>query len=306
LNLQQLEYILAVDAHRHFVKAAEACHVTQPTLSMMIQKLEEEVGAKIFDRSKQPVVPTDIGTKLIEQARAVLGQVAEMKELVSVQKNTVEGDLTLGIIPTLAPYLVPLFVQSFLASYPHLRLKIVENTTEIIVDKLRKGQLDAGILVTPLQNEAILEIPLFYEAFVVYSSHGYDKEFLLPEDLNPNDLWLLEEGHCFRSQIMNLCELRRTGGRFEYEAGSIETLKQLVDTQNGITILPDLATLSLTDDQRRKIHYFAEPQPVREVSLVTQRDFVKKRLVEALKTEILANLPREKMRQSFKILSFEL
>ena len=298
MNLQQLEYISAVELHRHFAKAAEACHVTQPTLSMMIQKLEDELSVKIFDRSKQPVVPTEIGVLLIDQARLILNQVKQLKETVNQQKSTVEGDFTIGIIPTLAPYLVPLFVQSFLQNYPQVRLRIVEHTTEIIVEKLKKGLLDAGILVTPLSNERILEIPLFYEAFVVYSSHPYEKEYLLPEDLNPNELWLLQEGHCFRSQIMNLCELRRSSNSaFEYESGSIETLKQLVDNQNGITILPDLATLNLSETQRQKIKHFAAPPPVREVSIVVQRDFIKQGLVQALKTEILANLPPNKMQK---------
>lgn len=296
MNFQQLEYIVAVDAYRHFAKAAEACFVTQPTLSMMVQKLEDELGTKIFDRSRQPVVPTQVGEVLLAQARLILGQVRQLKETVNEQKNSLSGDFTMGIIPTLAPYLVPLFVQSFLEKYPHVRLRIVENTTEIIVEKLKKGLLDAGILVTPLHLDFIKEIPVFYEAFVVYSSHGYAKEYLLPEDLNPNDLWLLQEGHCFRSQVMNLCELRRTADApFDYEAGSIETLKQLVDSQSGVAILPDLATLHLSDNQRQKIKRFAAPQPVREVSIVTQRDYLKQRLVEALKTEILENLPAEKM-----------
>ena len=301
MNLQQLEYISAVELYRHFAKAAEACHVTQPTLSMMIQKLEDELAVKIFDRSKQPVVPTKIGVLLIDQARLILNQVKQMKETVRQQKNDVAGDFTIGIIPTLAPYLVPLFIQSFLQNYPQVRLRIVEHTTEIIAEKLKKGLLDAGILVTPLGNESIVEIPLFYEAFVVYSSHPYDKEYLLPEDLNPNELWLLQEGHCFRSQIMNLCELRRnSNSAFEYESGSIETLKQLVDNQNGITILPDLATLNLNETQRKKIKHFAAPPPVREVSIVVQRDFVRQGLVQALKTEILANCPPDKMQKQGK------
>ena len=298
MNLQQLEYILAIDTHRHFARAADACHVTQPTLSMMVLKLEDELDVKIFDRGKQPVVPTEIGGLIIDQARGILNQIKQLKETVYQQKNEVAGDFTLGIIPTLAPYLVPLFVRSFLAHYPKVRLKIVEYTTEILAEKLKKGLLDAGILVTPLHNDNLTEIHLFDEAFVVYSSYHFDKQYLLPEDLNPNELWLLQEGHCFRSQIMNLCELRRnSNAAFEYESGSIETLKQLVDNQNGITILPDLATLNLSDSQRLKIKQFATPPPVREVSIVVQRDYVRLGLVQALRTEILANIPADKMQK---------
>ena len=299
MNLQQLEYISAVDTHRHFAKAADACHVTQPTLSMMVHKLEDELNVKIFDRSKQPVVPTEIGFLVIEQARLILNQLKQLKETVHQQKNGVEGNFTIGIIPTLAPYLVPLFVRSFLENYPKVRLKIVEHTTEIIVEKLIKGQLDAGILVTPLHNDNLAEFYLFDEAFVVYSSHNFDKQYLLAEDINPNELWLLQEGHCFRSQIMNLCELRRnSSAAFEYESGSIETLKQLVDKQNGTTILPDLATLNLSETQRGRIKQFAAPPPVREVSIVVQKDYIRHGLVQALRNEVLANVPTDKMQQS--------
>lgn len=299
MNLQQLEYISAVDTHRHFAKAADACHVTQPTLSMMVHKLEDELNVKIFDRSKQPVVPTEIGFLVIEQARLILNQLKQLKETVHQQKNGVEGNFTIGIIPTLAPYLVPLFVRSFLENYPKVRLKIVEHTTEIIVEKLIKGQLDAGILVTPLHNDNLAEFYLFDEAFVVYSSHNFDKQYLLAEDINPNELWLLQEGHCFRSQIMNLCELRRnSSAAFEYESGSIETLKQLVDNQNGTTILPDLATLNLSETQRGRIKQFAAPPPVREVSIVVQKDYIRHGLVQALRNEVLANVPTDKMQQS--------
>lgn len=298
MNFQQLEYVLAVDMHRHFAKAAEQCHVTQPTLSMMIQKLEEETGVKIFDRSRQPVVPTQAGASLIAQARVVLREVERFREIAREEESSLRGELRIGIIPTLSPYLLPLFLQSFVEKYPGIRLKINERTTSALIDSLHKGQLDAAILVTPLNDATLREDPLFYEAFVVYSGHDYHKEYLLPEDIDPNRLWLLEEGHCFRSQIMNICELRRKEQlSVEYEAGSLETLKQLVDAQNGITILPELATRYLTEQQLLKVKHFVAPEPVREVSLVTHRHFVKQRLMEALKNEILLHLPPDKVRQ---------
>ena len=291
MNLQQLEYIIAVDNHRHFGRAAEACFVSQPTLSMMIHKLEEELGARIFDRSRQPVVPTDTGRMLLDQARKVLQETAALREIVDQQQGVVAGFLHLGIIPTLAPYLLPLFIGTFLEKYPKIHLKISDMTTNQMVEALKRGRLDIGILVTPLYDPNIREQALFYEPFHVYTHHPYEKEFLLPDDINPNELLLLEEGHCLRSQMLKLCELRRQSNQqLQYEAGSIETLKQLVEHQQGTTILPELAALQLSEEQRRWLKPFQPPAPVREVSLVTHRDFVRVQLLDALRTTILDNI----------------
>lgn len=302
MNLSQLEYIIAVNEHRHFAKAAKSCFITQPTLSMMIQKLEEELGVKIFDRSKKPVSPTEVGQQIIEQAQKTLIESRKIKELVESHKNVFAGTIRLGIIPTLAPYLLPLFIKSFLEKYPLIRLKISEYTTENIIRKLEKGEIDMGILVTPLNHKYIRERPLFYESFLIYSSHNYEKEYLLPEDLDLNELWLLEEGHCFRSQILNLCELRRKEDlQIEYAAGSIETLRQLVENQKGVTILPELSTRYLSAENRKKLVQFQPPAPAREVSLVMHRNFVKQRFAEILESEILAAIPEEiKNRKEFE------
>lgn len=303
MNLQQLEYIVAVDALKHFSSAAAKCHVTQPTLSMMIQKLEEELDVKIFDRSKQPVRTTDIGKIVIEQARMILGEVSNLKKLVAEQKGTLNGELRIGIIPTLAPYLLPLFLTGFLKKYPGLRLKISELTTDQIIEKLNTQLLDAGILATPLKVPSIKEFPLFYEQFVVYASQNeklMKKKYLLADDIDVNHLWLLEEGHCLRSQVVNLCELKRKETllqNLDYEAGSIETLKKMVDMNSGITILPELALRDLSKVQMKNIRFFKSPAPVREVSIVTYRYFVKSHLIEALKKEILANIPKAMLGQ---------
>jgi len=213
-------------------------------------------------------------------------------QIVNEQQGVVAGLLDLGIIPTLAPYLVPLFITQFLKKYPLVRIRVQEVTTELLVDKLKKGQIDVGILVTPIKDVAIRETPLFYEAFMVYSSHAFEKAYLLPEDINPNELWLLEEGHCFRSQILNLCELKKqTDSHLQYEAGSIETLKQLVEKHQGVTILPELAIRTLSPGEKKRLTPFKPPVPTREVSLVTHRDYIKKDLIEALKSEVLASLP---------------
>ncbi len=299
MNLQQLEYIAAVDATRHFVTAAERCFVTQATLSMMIKKLEEELGVRIFDRSKHPVVPTETGEKLILQAKIVLQEVSRMKEIVQEEKGEVKGALKLGIIPTLAPYLLPLFMRSFLKQYPLVTLQVYEMMTENAIRKLQQNELDIAILATPLNQPSLREEPLFYEQFVVYASSGeklMKKKYLLADDIDVNRLWLLEEGHCLRTQVINLCELKKREKavhQFDFETGSIETLKKFVDTYQGVTILPELALKDLKPEQRDNIRFFKSPAPVREISLVTYRHFVKKRLVEVLKEAILNSLNPE-------------
>ncbi len=303
MTFVQLEYIVAVDTYRHFAIAAGHCFVTQPTLSMQVQKLEEELGLKIFDRSKQPVIPTEAGRAVIDQARKTLAEKQRIGEIIQEKKGILTGELRIGIIPTLAPYLLPLFVQTFTAKYPLIKLVVNELTTESVVARLREGRIDVGILVTPLQETGIREQVLFYEELLVYVSRknaAWKKTYMLAQDIDPNKLWLLEEGHCFRSQIARLCELRKAskeGSHFDYEAGSLETLRRMVELNDGITILPELATLDLTGKQQQLIRHFKRPAPMREVSLVVHRDFVKQRLVQALHQEILRSVP-EKVRQN--------
>ncbi|MFN4247517.1 MAG: LysR substrate-binding domain-containing protein [Flavipsychrobacter sp.] len=299
MNLQQLEYIVAVDVHRHFVTAAERCFVTQATLSMMIKKLEDELEVKIFDRSKQPVVPTEIGKLIIAQAKKALQDTARIKEIVNEERGLVRGELKVGIIPTLAPYIIPMFINSFLKKYPDVKLQISELTTEAITEKLEQYSLDVGIMATPLNNTALIEQPLFYEQFVVYASAQeklLKKKYLLAQDIDINRLWLLEEGHCLRSQVMNLCELKHREKelhQLDFESGSIETLKKIVDLNQGITILPELALNDLHASQRDRVRQFKSPAPVREISIVTFRHFVKEKLIDALKQEILDNIPAD-------------
>ncbi len=297
MTITQLEYIVAVDTHRHFAKAAEKCFITQPTLSMQIQKLEEKLGSKIFDRSKQPVIPTEIGEEIIQQARIILNEVKKIDQLISDKQGILQGELKIGIIPTLAPYLLPLFLQPFLKKYPDVIIKVKEMTTDIIVEKLKTGRIDAGLLVTPLQEPSITEYPLFYEELVAYVSKknaAFKKTYVLADDIDLKELWLLEEGHCFRSQIINLCELKKQTkekSNFEYEAGSVETLRKMVELNNGVTILPELATLDFSTKQLNMIRHFKSPAPVREVSLVTHRDYMKKKLIDVLKQQIIDILP---------------
>jgi LysR family hydrogen peroxide-inducible transcriptional activator len=299
MNLQQLEYIIAVDTYRHFLRASEKCFVTQATLSMMIQKLENELGVKIFDRSKHPVKPTEIGVKIILQARRIVSEAGRIKELVKTERGEISGELKVGIIPTLAPYLLPLFLKDFTTKYPQVKLIISEHTTASVINRLKAGQLDTGILATPLNDSDIKEHILFYEKYFLYvndEEKGFNKNYVMPKDIDINRLWLLEEGHCMRSQILNFCELKKQSEQMEklhYEAGSIETLKNLVEKNFGITIIPELAVFNLSKTQKKRVRFFRPPTPVREISIVVHREYVKDKLIEALKETILSFIPDE-------------
>jgi LysR family hydrogen peroxide-inducible transcriptional activator len=296
MTLTQLEYIAALDTHRHFVLASEKCFVTQPTLSMQIQKLEEELGVKIFDRTKQPVIPTEIGARIIAQARIVLKEAGLIREMISEQKDTMTGEIRIGVIPTIAPYLLPPLFKTIREKYPQVKLVVKELITEDVIHELKNNRLDCGIVVTPLKDASIKEDILFYEELFVYVSRKnllFDKKYVMPAEINPDQLWLLEEGHCFRSQILNLCELQKhTGLNFKYETGNIETLKRMVDKTDGITILPELAVMEFAKPQLKFVKRLKEPSPAREVSLVTHRDHLKTKLIQLLKDEVLSIVPK--------------
>ncbi|MDU1892557.1 MAG: LysR substrate-binding domain-containing protein [Dysgonomonas sp.] len=307
MNIQQLEYIIAVDNHRHFAKAAEASFVTQPTLSMMIQKLEDELGIKIFDRSQLPVQPTVIGTQIINQARVIVSQVKQIKEIIQEEKGIVQGVFKLGIIPTIAPYLLPKLMQIHNQNGYDIVLVIEETTTGQIIDKLLNGSLDGAILATPLKNDKLTEHPLYYERFFAYVSPRetslYVKKDLEEDDLNVNRLWLLEEVHCFRSQILRICNMRKrksSHSLFTYEAGSINTLVNIVDNNSGLTIIPEMALDELSEKQRRNIRPLKDISPVREVSLVTRKEFLRERVLDILISEVKQAVPKELLDMELK------
>ncbi len=295
MTLIQFEYIVAVDNYRHFGRAAAACFVTQPTLSMQIHKLEDQLGVVIFDRSKQPVVPTDIGKRIIGQARTVINESKKVKELVDDEKGEVSGELTIGIIPTLSPYLLPLFINSFIEKYPHVNVKVEELITEQVVHKLKNEMLDIGIIVTPYDDPGLITKPLFYEEFFGYVSSRselYNKRELTSDGIPSEEVWLLNEGHCFRDQVLNVCQsYKERDSQFKYESGSLEALKRIVDKHGGMTLLPELATLDFEKETKLKLRPFTNPKPVREVSLVMHRSYLKRKLVEALHKEILDAIP---------------
>ncbi len=292
-TISQLEYIIALDTYRHFGKAADNCFITQPTLSMQINKLEENLGVKIFDRSRHPVVPTELGSVLLEQARRVVNEARKMEELIEDQKSEIAGDLRIGIIPTIAPYLIPLFATNFMRNYPDINIKVEELLTSATLQKVKDESIDVGIVVGPIDDPAIREVPIYYEKFLAYAHKTKIEEGAIVggNDLESVDLWLLNEGHCFREQVLNICKNRNFDNILNYQSGSLEALKRMVDKQGGITLLPELATFDLAEIDKVKLHVFKKPTPFREISLVMKRDFLKRRLIESLQKEIIFSLP---------------
>jgi LysR family hydrogen peroxide-inducible transcriptional activator len=297
MTLVQLEYIVAVDTYRSFVGAAEKCFVTQPTLSMQVQKLEEMLNVKLFDRSKQPVVPTEIGAQIVAQARVILQESQKIKEIINSQQQEIVGELRLGIIPTVAPYLLPQVIAAMMEKYPDLKLLIWEYTTEDIIHHIKTGVLDCGILATPLGDPAVEETALYYESFVTYISKNsklFKKKTIDADDLEDENIWLLNEGHCMRSQVLNICRSTKDNRLqgLTYHTGSVETLIRMVDRNDGATLLPELALAELSNKQLTKVRSFKAPEPVREISLVTHKNFIKRRMLNALKEEILSVIPK--------------
>jgi LysR family hydrogen peroxide-inducible transcriptional activator len=291
MNLQQLEYIVALDLHRNHAKAADHCHVTQPTLSTMVKKLEEELGVNIFDRG-QPLKPSASGEIIINRARQILLEVKNLKEFIRNEKDSIEGEFRLGVIPTLAPYLLPKFLNEFLERHPGTSFTVMEMQTDEIVKNLKTSRLDVGILVTPLENREIREIPVFYEPILLYTSENlkyYDQEKVNLKSLDTEKLLLLEEGHCFRGQVMNLCPAKgkRSRHQLNYQSGSFETLKAMVDNNYGYTLIPELAV----HGKNKHVKHFNSPEPVREVSLAVHHGFAKEMLLIKLRDAILKAIP---------------
>lgn len=290
MTITQIEYALAVYQKRNFVEAAKYCHVSQPTLSMQLKKLEEEIGLVLFDRSKSPLLVTEEGERFIEQSKIVL---LEYKKLYQHDEKDLKGELIIGIIPTIAPYLIPLFLPRFLIDFPLISIRFKELQTHEIIDELRRDEIHAGILATPLKENSLIEKVLYYEQFVPYVSPEHKlakKQIIDPGEIHGDGLWLLEEGHCLRTQILKLCSLKRQVGQPVFSGGSLETLMRLVDQNLGMTILPFLA---LSYAKEKNIRKFGHDIPVREVSLVTARNFYKENLINALESSILESLPGE-------------
>ena len=297
MTLQQLEYILAVNQFRHFAKAAEYCRVTQPTLSAMIQKLEEELDTRIFDRSQQPVCPTPVGIHIIEQAQNILVQANRIKNIIEEEKHSLTGTFKLGILPTVAPYLLPRFFPQLMKKYPDLDIRVVEMKTNDIKKALQTGEIDAGIVASLAGMEELQQTPLFYEQFFAYVSREdalFNNEVIRTSDLNGEQLWLLDEGHCFRDQLVRFCQMKSArASQLAYHLGSMETFMRMVESGKGVTFIPELAVLQLGDAQKELVRSFAMPCPTRQVVLLTNKNFIRHTLLEVLVKEIKLSVPKE-------------
>lgn len=297
MTLQQLEYVLAIDRFRHFAQAAAHCRVTQPTLSAMLQKLEEELGAKVFDRARQPLAPTPVGRLVIDRAREVLAQAAGIRQLVDEARHAVGGTFKLGVLPTIAPYLLPRFCPALMKKYPDLDLRVMEMKTAQIKQSLLNGGLDAGIVARLDDMETFAATPLFFESFLAYVASSEPLSactVVKSSDLQGRPLWLLDEGHCFRDQLARYCRQKSAQvSQLAYHLGSIETFMRMVECGQGITFIPELATLQPAGVQRELVRPFAIPTPAREIVLLTRRDFIRHTLAQALVAEIRAAVPEE-------------
>ena len=297
-SITQLEYIIAVEKRRHFGKAADDCHVTQPTLSMQIQKVEEEIEFPIFDRIKKPVVPTTKGLVFIQQARILLREHQKLIDISRTQRVEMSGEFRLGVIPTVAPYILPLFIETFSVAFPKIQLFIDELKTDTIVRHLRDDTLDAGLLATPLGETGLRERPLYYEPFYLYVSKNHplsERKRIREDDLRGDQMWLLEDGHCLRNQIVRYCSLKKRDGVFpniQFEGGNIDTLRYLIRKSQGYTLVPALFVETLSEAEKRDyVREFERPIPTREISLVYRRDQWKSDILKALQETIVKNLP---------------
>lgn len=291
MTITQLSYVLAVAEHQNFTKAAQKCFVTQPTLSMQIQKLEDELDVLIFDRNKKPIELTEVGKKLVTQARNIVNESNRIQDIVDQEKGFIGGEFKLGIIPTVMPTLLPMFLNNFVKKYPKVKLKIEELTTEEIITRINDGHLDAAIAATPLEQETIKERVLYFEPFVAYVPQNHrlnKKKKLETTDLDLNDMLLLEDGHCFRDGVINLCKVfkNHNDDKFQLESGSIETLIKLSNEGLGMTLLPYLHTLDLTENSKQNLRFFNEPNPAREVSLIYHKSELKMQIIDALQSVI--------------------
>ena len=308
MTITQLLYVLAVAEHKNFTKAAQNCHVTQPTLSMQVQKLEEELNVQIFDRTKKPIELTNVGKKIVNQAKNIIAEADRIADIVDQEKGFIGGEFKLGIIPTVMPTLLPMFLKTYVKRYPKVKLKIEELTTDEIINRLEDGNLDGAIAASPLNVDNIKERVLYYEPFVGYISPNHRlkiKTEIDTSDLDINDILILEDGHCFRQGVINLCKIKKEQelDNFQLESGSIEMLVKLVNEGMGMTLLPYLNTLDLKDNEKENLRFFVNPSPAREVSLLYNKNELKIQIIDSIQ-QIISGIVRGAIKfQDVKIIS---
>jgi|688.fasta_scaffold98510_3 LysR family hydrogen peroxide-inducible transcriptional activator len=294
MNIQQFQYVLAVAEYKHFELAAEKCTISQSTLSTMISKFEDEIGIKIFDRKKKPVDLTSEGSLLIKQLKLILNNIEQLRELTREIKGEVTGSLNLSVIPTIAPFLLPLFLQEFASQFPNLNIVVKEETTEEIQKKLHLREIDIGIASIPLNDKDLYEVKLYDEQFLFYDAHKTSGEKLSVNQLKNKNLCLMEEGHCIRTQVSELCNKNaiknKSSLNFDYKAGSIDSLIRFVKASQSSTLLPYLATINFTKQEQKNLSHFTAPIPYRTIGLIVHRHFVKKKILSSLQNSIIKNV----------------
>jgi LysR family hydrogen peroxide-inducible transcriptional activator len=298
MTIQQLEYIIAVDNYRHFAKAAEACYVTQPTLSMMIQKLEDELDVKIFDRTIQPVEPTETGKKIIKQAHTSVYHFNRIREIVCNEKNILTGDFKMGIIPTIATYLVPELLKLVAGSEMEINLLMQEIPTSVMVENILNGRIDGGLAATPLKNPLLIEMPVYYEKFYAYISpedKAFDEDEIDLSDIDIRKIWLLDNIHCLRGQVESLCKRKKESSQHRtanYESGSLDTLINIVDYNGGLTVIPEMTAMGLSEEKQNNLRKIKGDVSVREISLVVSCNFVRQKMAGAIVEMIKKTVPK--------------
>jgi LysR family transcriptional regulator, hydrogen peroxide-inducible genes activator len=307
MTITQMEYTVAVDKHGSFITAADKCHVTQPTLSMQIQKLEEELGIKIFDRNHHPIMVTEMGAEIIAQMRNALLEVGKVYQLLSNKKEEIKGKLNVGILPTIAPYLLPKILKTFFATYPDFQLQIFELHTEALVKRLKDDKLDLAIITTPLGEKELKETALYFEPYVAYLGNEHNllqSKNIKPKQINGGELWTLNDEHCMQFQAMQLCDnsqnRNNSNVRLQYQTGTIASLVKMVENNGGVTIIPELCLEDFLEHQLENVRYFEEPQPVRQISYVTNKYFIKNKLAQAFIKHTLAQIPDSMKAQKVK------
>jgi LysR family hydrogen peroxide-inducible transcriptional activator len=294
MTITQLEYIVALNEYKSFSKAAKFCCVTQPSLSMQIQKLEEELNLIIFNRKIKPIKPTTEGLQIINAARKIIQEKKSIQIFAQGYHKDVIGEVSIGIIPTIAPYLIPKFLSSFQTKFPNLKLNIFETTTENIYNSINEGKLDIGILV-PITNQVMSCIPLFFEELFLFSNVIL-KNGEIDQNVIPEKLWILEEGHCLSNQIASICNLRNKSNsdtQIVYKTGSLETMLRLAENGMGQTIIPNMLVDYVSESVKKKIFKIPFNTPVREIALIYSENYNRKGVIDALKEEITSVIPKE-------------
>lgn len=295
MTLQQLEYIIALDEYGNFTRAADACCVTQPTISTMIQRLEVELGVTIFDRTRQPIVPTEVGENIIAQAKVVLGEASKMDALVQEQYSALSGELNISLLPTIAPFLLPKLLPNWKKAFSGLKINIKEYKTQVAYDKLLRRELDVAIVASTPESDALRSRELYFEEFLGYippSNKLYTEKSLRSREINIDELWLLSEGHCFRTQLENFCKLKEERqASISYAEGSLMGFMHMVEEGEGMTFIPSLAQTYLSDEQKKMVRPFAIPRPIRSIQMVWHKDYVRHTLLNKIEETIKKTVP---------------